>query len=197
LLRTNLKEMRMKMAKENILLKGRNISLRLISTDDTEQYYKTGFETEDEEIMRLTGTKRNWTKEEIISYVNRIVKDDTRYDFLILNSKDEIIGESVINQIDSDIRCAGFRIALFHSDNCGLGIGSEAIRLTVKFGFEELNLHRIELEVYPFNERAYKAYRRAGFSEEGRKRDAEFIDGRYWDVIIMGILESEYGTVDI
>src|SRR5690606_32167510 len=112
----------------------------------------------DEEVQRYTGTKHIASEEEIRTYVHRIIEDDSRYDFLIINSEDEIIGESVINEIDSDTRCANFRICLFKSENCGQGIGAEAIQLTLKFGFEKLNLHRVELEVFSFNNRAYAAY---------------------------------------
>ena len=54
---------------------------------------------------------------------------------------------------DIDNRSANFRIALFNSKNCGQGIGREAIDMTLQFGFEKLNLHRIEieLEVFSFN----------------------------------------------
>lgn len=180
------------MKNTGILLKGQAITLRLIRSEDIEQYYKAGFEYEDPEVMRFTGTKHSATKDEIIGYVNRIVEDDSRYDFLILDGNNEIIGESVLNGIDLDARCAGFRITLFHRANFGRGVGTEATRLTVQFGFEQLHLHRIELEVFSFNERAYRAYRKAGFKEEGRRRDGELIDGQYCDVILMGILENEY-----
>lgn len=180
------------MKETEIDLQGQTITLRLIRPDDTERYYQAGFEHEDAEVMRLTGTKHSATREEIVNYVNKIVHDESRYDFLIHDANGEIIGESVLNDIDPDTRCAGFRIALFQSANFGRGVGTEALRLTLQFGFERLHLHRIELEVFSFNARAYRAYRKAGFVEEGRRRDAELIGGEYCDVILMGILESEY-----
>lgn len=180
------------MKNNNILLQGRNISLRLITTKDISDYFKSGFQSIDEETQRCTGTKHIPTVEDITAYVNRIVQDDLRYDFLMIDSEGQIIGESVINEINPDTGCANFRIGIFKSENFGHGIGSEAIAMTIKFGFEELNLHRIELEVFSFNERAYRAYRRAGFIEEGRLREAELIDGQYCDVTIMGILHDDY-----
>lgn len=180
------------MKNNNILIQGKNISLRLITIEDIPDYYKRGFEIIDEETQRCTGTKHVPTEEQVEAYVKRIVEDDLRYDFLIIDSKGHIIGESVINEINPDTGCANFRIGIFKSENFGQGIGSEATALTIKFGFEEIKLHRIELEVFSFNERAYRAYRRAGFVEEGRLREAEIIDGKYCDVIVMGILREEY-----
>lgn len=180
------------MKDKNIIIPGKNISLRLITHKDICEYYKRGFQSPDKEVQRYTGTKNVVTKEQIRIYVEGIIEDDSRYDFLIINLDGEIIGESVINEIDFYNRCANFRIALFKSEDCGQGIGTEAIEMTLKFGFKELNLHRIELEVFSFNERAYAAYCGAGFIEEGRRRKAELINGEYYDVIIMGILHEEY-----
>ena len=180
------------MKNNNIEIYNGNITLRLIKSIDIPQYYKSGFESMDKDVMLYTGSKGGATEEQIRTYVERIVKENSRYDFLIIDSKNQIIGESVLNEIDFDVKSASFRIALFKSEYFGKGIGSESIKMTLQFGFEKLSLHRVELEVFPFNKRAYTAYRNVGFVEEGRKREAEFINGQYCDVIIMGILHDEY-----
>lgn len=184
------------MKSNNIMIKGKSITLRLIKKSDIPEYYKAGFQFPDEEVQFYTGTTHVPNEEQIRAYVEKIIEDESRYDFLIINAKGEIIGESVINEIDLDHRTAHFRIAIFQSKNCGQGVGSEATKMTLQFGFETLNLHRIELEVFSFNERAYRAYRRVGFVEEGRKRDAIYIRGQYHDVIMMGILQHEYKKED-
>lgn len=176
----------------NLIIEGKIIDLKLIEEKDIDNYYEKGFSFFDEEIMRCTGTKNNPSKDQISNYISRIVKDEDRYDFLILNKDKEIIGESVLNEIDREINSCNFRICLFKKEDCGKGLGKEAIELTINYGFEKLNLNRIELEVFDFNNRAYKAYKNCGFIEEGRKREAEIIDGKYWDIIIMSILRKEY-----
>ncbi len=55
-----------------------------------------------------------------------------------------------------------------------------------------MNLHRVELAVLDFNEGALTCYRRCGFVEEGRLRQDRFVDGRYVDVIVMGVLRKEW-----
>jgi RimJ/RimL family protein N-acetyltransferase len=65
------------------------------------------------------------------------------------------------------------------------------VRLLVKHGFETLNLNRIYLQVFANNPRAIRAYEKAGFIHEGRKRQAEFRDGQYIDVLLMSILRDE------
>jgi RimJ/RimL family protein N-acetyltransferase len=78
-----------------------------------------------------------------------------------------------------------------HWDN---GYGSEAMRLMMQNGFNNLNLHAIRLKVIDQNTRAIRCYKKLGFIEEGRMREAQFQDGGYLDVILMSILRSEWKT---
>lgn len=110
----------------------------------------------------------------------------------ILSPDQRIIGESVVSEIDEKMRSANFRIALFHPEACGKGIGSWAIRKTRDFAFREKKLHRLYLDVFSFNTRAERAYRKAGFRREGVLRDAVLDGNRYADDILMSILEEEW-----
>ena len=83
-------------------------------------------------------------------------------------------------------------IVIGKKEYLGKGYGSEAIRVLQKFAFEELNLSRIELDVYDYNARAYKCYLKCGYKEEGRMRQKLFKNGRYRDVIRMAILKEEF-----
>lgn len=71
------------------------------------------------------------------------------------------------------------------------GMGTDAVRTLCGFGFREMNLARISLHVYDFNERGVRAYQKVGFREEGRLRNDQFVDGHPIDVIIMGLLADE------
>jgi RimJ/RimL family protein N-acetyltransferase len=55
-----------------------------------------------------------------------------------------------------------------------------------------MNMHRVYLQVFDFNSRAIALYEQLGFREEGRFRDAVFREGRYCDVVVMSMLESEF-----
>lgn len=82
--------------------------------------------------------------------------------------------------------CIGEQIGQNH------GYGTETIKMLIKFGFEELNLHAINLQLIADNKRAYKCYLKAGFKECGRTRECYYYEGHYSDVIHMDILKSEY-----
>lgn len=66
------------------------------------------------------------------------------------------------------------------------------MRLALRFAFMELNLHRVTLDVFEYNPRAIRSYEKAGFREEGRRRQLLLRNGRRWDEIEMGILREEW-----
>lgn len=177
---------------KNLILHSEQINLSLITIKDKERYFVAGFKERDEDMDYYTGTKTKFSKEMVDNFVCKIINDETRYDFLIADKSNNILGEVVLNEIEEDSRKANFRICLFKSSLCGQGYGTHAIKLIIKFAFEVLHLHRVELEVYSFNIRAQKSYYKVGFVKEGIKRDGELINGSYCNVIIMSILESDY-----
>ena len=130
--------------------------------------------------------------DKVISFFYQCLDASDRYDFMIISPEGKIIGESVINEIDNDLRSANFRICLFHPTDYGKGIGTWALEKTRDFAFQELHLHRLELNVFSFNVRAIKAYKHAGFRQEGILKDAIKDGDKYADNILMAILEDEW-----
>ncbi|BCJ94073.1 hypothetical protein acsn021_16420 [Anaerocolumna cellulosilytica] len=177
---------------DNIELREGEICLRLMEEKDKEAYYDAAFLNGDEEAMYFTGTKERFERDTVYAFIQKIIPDESRYDFIINNSHNEIIGEAVIHEIEEEERSAGFRICLFRSVDFSKGYGSIAIRLILKFAFETLKLHRVELEVFDYNHRGQRAYEKAGFVVEGTKRDGLYLNGTFHDIIMMAILEEEY-----
>jgi RimJ/RimL family protein N-acetyltransferase len=83
-------------------------------------------------------------------------------------------------------------IGLGGRENWGKGYGTDAMRLVLRYAFDELNLHRVSLGVFEYNPRAIRSYEKAGFIVEGRARQFLHRDGRRWDLIFMGILREEW-----
>lgn len=166
--------------------------MRSARREDAEAYYEQNYVPLDKDVARFTGCKEVFPREEVISFFLKSVDDRDRYLFLLLAPDGRIIGESVINEIDRDRRCANFRICIFHGTERGKGIGTWMVETTRDFAFEELKLHRLELDVFSFNPRAREAYRKAGFRQEGVLRDAVLDGEEYGDDILMSILEDEW-----
>lgn len=176
----------------NIIAEKDGYLIRLAKAEDMENYYEQNYCPLDKEVARLTGCKEVFTKEEVTSFFLKSIEEDNRYFFLVISPDGRIIGESVINEIDWDLRCANFRVGLYRMDERGKGIGTWVTERTRDFAFEELKLHRLELDVYSFNPRAEKAYVKAGFKREGVLRDAVMDGDTYADDILMSILEDEW-----
>ena len=102
------------------------------------------------------------------------------------------IGDIGFHKVDWRNRSSEFGIVIGEKSFWNQGFGTEAVRLLVSHGFQSLNLNRIFLRVFENNQRAIRAYEKAGFSLEGRMRQAEFQQGQFIDVLIMSILRSEW-----
>lgn len=171
------------------LLIGDRIYLRPISLEDTETYFQQLF---DPEVRMLTGTKRAFTKESVHRYIEGKSHDTSTVLLLMaLKETDEVIGDLALQDIDPTNRSCNLRIAI-DGNHQGKGYGSEAIPLMLDYGFGILNLHRIELEVYAYNDRAVHVYEKLGFKQEGVQRDYLYYNHKYHDCIKMSILEDEF-----
>ena len=108
-----------------------------------------------------------------------------------LGDEPALVGHVGLFGADPKDRCGTAGI-LLGRPYLGRGYGTDAMRLIVAFGFRELGLHRIQLDVYSYNARAIAAYRKAGFVEDGRRREAVWRDGRWYDEVQMSILDREW-----
>ena len=104
---------------------------------------------------------------------------------------EQLIGVCGLHGIETVDRFAELGLFL-DSAHQGVGYGGEVIELLLAHAFEALNLHRVELAVFDFNERGLRCYRRLGFVEEGRARQKRFKQGRYCDEILLSMLRSEW-----
>jgi RimJ/RimL family protein N-acetyltransferase len=95
-------------------------------------------------------------------------------------------------RVDAGQHRATYSVGLFVAALRGQGLGREITRLVVAWGFGDLGLHRIELEVLAFNTRAIRCYLACGFRQEGVRREAELYPDGWKDLISMGLLRSEY-----
>jgi RimJ/RimL family protein N-acetyltransferase len=83
-------------------------------------------------------------------------------------------------------------IALGEREYLGKGYGTDAMRVMLRYVFNELNLRRVSLMVFEYNPRAIRSYEKVGFIREGLVRKAMKRDGKRWDFLYMGILREEW-----
>lgn len=107
-------------------------------------------------------------------------------------STDTPIGNVALQDIDYRNRTAELGIFIAESPARGQGYGTETTKLILDFAFRVLGLQNVMLRVYDYNGSARRCYERAGFREFGRRRQSQFMDARFWTVIYMECLASEF-----
>ena len=106
--------------------------------------------------------------------------------------RDDLLGFVTVGEIVWNQRVGWLTIGIGDAAARGQGYGTEAVRLALGFAFGELNLRRMQLTVFAYNERAIALYERLGFRREGVFREFLERDGRTWDMYLYGILRGEW-----
>lgn len=150
----------------------------------------------DPEVVRLTRYQDGPMRRDEIDrfFAARALGVDALAMAIHVRETGRLIGTCALSQLDSDNGSALFHITIGEKDAWGQGYGTEATRLMVDHAFRTLNLHRVALTVFAFNERAIRSYQSVGFVVEGHAREAIWREGRWWDEISMSLLDSEWAA---
>lgn len=105
---------------------------------------------------------------------------------------DRTVGILELDRIDREHDSARISRVFVDPDERNSGVGTAMVRAVLERGFEDMDLHRIGLSVFEFNESAISCYETAGFVREGVRRDTYCYDSEYWTAVQMSILEEEW-----
>lgn len=112
-----------------------------------------------------------------------------------MKEDDKFIGTTGLYCINWIMRTAEFRVFLGEKSYWNRGIGTEATKLMVAYGFEKLNLNNVWLGVTTANKGGGRAYEKAGFIKEGILRQVQYRNFQYYDAVRMSILRHEYEKI--
>ncbi len=104
---------------------------------------------------------------------------------------DALVGRALLFSVDELARSAELGLALL-PEHQGKGLGKDVLRVLLGYGFRSRNLHRLHLQTLSSNEAGLRCYRAVGFVEEGRLREAAWVEGAYEDMVLMSVLRSEW-----
>ncbi|WP_312116913.1 GNAT family N-acetyltransferase [Brevibacillus reuszeri] len=175
-----------------MLFQSARVSLRKMTVEDVDIYHAW---RNDVEVMQTTSPfLDNHTRESTQEFVSQVILgSSTSKSYIIVDKQTETpIGVTALIQIDLKNRNAECIIDIGSKDYWGKGYGSEALKLLLDYAFLEMNLHRVSLRVFSFNEKAIKLYERIGFQHEGISRQFMFRAGKWHALVHMGILQEEY-----
>jgi len=117
-------------------------------------------------------------------------ESDTLREFILME-KNQRLGFLGLYNINYRHRHAEFAI-MIHPSHQGKGYAEKASRLLIEYSFNQLNLHKLYLDVVKHNEKAIHIYQKIGFETEGELKQQYFIDGQYYDSYQMGLLRKDY-----
>jgi RimJ/RimL family protein N-acetyltransferase len=174
------------------LLVGDNVRITAVKDSDLDilqEWFNDVFFMRTYDMMPSLPKGSRETREVLDYYLN----SQEAY-ILAIRSKDngELIGVAGFDEIVWSSAVATVFIGIGNYSYRGKGIGREALRLLLDFGFNELNFHRIQLDVIEYNHPAVKLYEGAGFVREGVYREFIHRDGKRYDMYLYGLLRSEW-----
>lgn len=172
------------------MLRGEKVTLRAIARDDLPRLWV--FENDPEFFLAGGGDPFGPVSLEGLrkGFDDEVSEPPLRKTEFAIEADGEFIGRCGLYGIDPTVRHAELGIGIGDKGYWGLGYGREAVGLLLDYAFRVRNLRRVWLEVHAENERAIRAYRSCGFVEEGRMREHVWLDGRYVDNVIMGVLRE-------
>lgn len=174
-------------------LKGADVELRRHARENYSLY--AGWYG-DPEVWHLT----SWTASPLSrSAVERLFEEREKSitaDSFAIHVRDERepIGVISLMNVSEANASADMSIILGPSEERDQGHGADAISTLLDYAFRELDLHRVALSVFEFNEAAIATYEKLGFRKEGRYREAVKRDETFHDAILMSILAPEWGS---
>jgi RimJ/RimL family protein N-acetyltransferase len=175
------------------MLEGELVRLRALELDDLDRCYHW---LNDREVTRfLEGGRYPPSTVQERDWLENAVRNRSGFANVLfaIETKDGVhIGNAGLHEGSPEHRTAKLGIMIGEKEYWSRGYGTDAVRTLLRFAFEQMNLNRVELGTFDFNERAQACYRKCGFVEEGRRREDRYIDGSYHDLLIMGILRREW-----
>jgi len=170
-------------------ISGKRIYLSPINPDDAELFTKWG---NDPEVAKTLGAYPHMRS---LPSERKALEEtsDSRHSFVIvLKENDELLGSTSLKNIDNLNRNATLGLFIGEAERRGKGYGAETIRLLLGYGFDVLNLNNVMLYVHGDNVQGIACYKKVGFKEIGRRREAIIKGGRFLDDVCMDILANDF-----
>ncbi len=167
---------------------GKRLRLREVRTSDASGPYLEWMN--DAAVLKYTESRfQSHSKEDLCDYVTRInASPEFVFRAIMLGDTGRHIGNIKLGPIDWNHRFGDIGIIIGAKDCWGKNYAAESIRLLADYAFSVLKLHKLTAGCYAINEAGIKAFIKAEFVREGRRSSQYFCDGRYVDLVYLGLL---------
>jgi RimJ/RimL family protein N-acetyltransferase len=164
------------------------VSIRRARAEDAD--FLVGLLTHDE-VDPYLAARRATTRDEIVDQIERSEREPQEFGRFVIEVDGEragVMGFEVANRRSRVANLGGLAV---HPGFRGRRVSDEAARLFQRHLIEDLGYHRLQLEIYGFNERAMRHAERAGFVKEGVKRKAYLRHGEWVDGVLYGLIPED------
>ncbi|WP_078554426.1 GNAT family N-acetyltransferase [Bacillus alkalicellulosilyticus] len=176
----------------NYIWSGKKVRLRPILASDWEKFHQNDFDSQGARLCDVIyfprseeGTK-SWASNRESEYVNG---DNV---ILAIETFDsELVGSINTNSCDARHGTFKYGVAIFR-EHWRKGYASDAVRIILRYYFEELRYQKSNAYVYSFNTNSIALQEHLGFTQEGKLRNMIFTNGQHYDEYVYGLTKSEY-----
>jgi RimJ/RimL family protein N-acetyltransferase len=145
----------------------------------------------DDDVRPFLGRSTATRREEVLEEIERSCAEPASFGRFVVEADGEPAGMLGFHVVNERSRIARLERLAIHPRFRGRRLADDAARVFQRLLFAELGFHRLELEIYAFNERACAHAERAGFVREGRKRRAYLYDGEWVDTVLYALLPED------
>ncbi len=146
-----------------------------------------------DDVRQFLGPRSAASRDEVLEEIERSLAEPEGFGRFVIEEQGDPVGMVGFHVANDRSRIARLERLAIHPSQRGRRLADEAARLFQRHLVEELGYHRLELEVYAFNERACAHAERVGFVREGRKRKAYLKDGEWVDTLLYALLAEDLG----
>lgn len=122
-------------------------------------------------------------------------KNSDRIMFMVTDKMGKPIGVCGLIHINLKAKIASVAIIIGEKKYQSKGFGTEILQMLLDYGFNQIRIHRIEAEIFAYNQVSAKLFKKLNFKQEVILRDSLWRNGKWWDILILSILQNEYARI--
>jgi RimJ/RimL family protein N-acetyltransferase len=181
------------------LLQGELVRLTAVNPEEDSKLFARW--ARDAEYLRMLDTSpvRQWSEKQYKKWFKEDLEKGKPDEFMFMIrtlETEEAIGFIELDGVHWSQGDSFVGIGIGEREYWSKGYGTDAMKVVLRYAFDELNLYRVSLNVFEYNQRAIRSYEKVGFVVEGCEREFLRRAGRRWDMIFMGILRTEWEEVN-
>lgn len=179
--------------RRRFMIAGESVILRALEAEDLERCYRW---MNDPQIVRTLKSRYPNPFSRETDWLENALRPTERDRHFAIERRDnrEHIGNATIHEIDWISRRAEFGLFIGEPTAWNRGFGGDAIRTVARFAFDEMNLDKLRIDVFDYNERAKHVLETNGFVQEGKLAREFYREGAYHDIVIFSIFRDRSGS---